>query len=124
MQRYRILAAAVLMQVCLGATYSWSVYVRPIREITGLLQGPVQLPFTVFYFVFPATMLLTGTLLPRLGPRFCCRHRRPAVWRRLDAGLARQLQLCLHHRRHRSLCRARGRLCLNCADCHLHPLVP
>lgn len=25
----------------------------------------------MFYFVFPATMLLTGTLLPRLGPRFC-----------------------------------------------------
>ncbi len=71
MQRYLILAAAVLMQVCLGATYSWSVYVRPLRELTGLLQGPVQLPFTVFYFVFPATMLLTGSLLPRLGPRFC-----------------------------------------------------
>lgn len=71
MQRYCILVAAVTMQVCLGATYSWSVYVRPIRELTGLLQGPVQLPFTLFYFVFPATMLLTGALLPRLGPRFC-----------------------------------------------------
>ena len=71
MQRYLILLAAVVMQICLGATYSWSVYVRPIREITGLLQGPVQLPFTLFYFVFPATMLITGSLLPRLGPRFC-----------------------------------------------------
>ena len=71
MQRWLILSAAVLMQVCLGATYSWSVYVRPIRELTGLLQGPVQLPFTVFYFIFPATMILTGSLLPRLGPRFC-----------------------------------------------------
>lgn len=71
MQRYVILVAAVLMQVCLGATYSWSVYVRPIRELTGLLQGPAQLPFSVFYFVFPATMLITGSLLPRLGPRFC-----------------------------------------------------
>lgn len=71
MQRYSVLAAAVVMQVCLGATYSWSVYVRPIRELTGLLQGPVQLPFTLFYFVFPATMLVTGSLLPRLGPRFC-----------------------------------------------------
>ena len=71
MQRYLILAAAVLMQVCLGATYSWSVYVRPLKEITGLLQGPVQLPFTIFYFVFPATMLFAGSLLHRLGPRFC-----------------------------------------------------
>jgi len=57
------------MQMCLGATYSWSVYVRPLREITGLNQGPVQLPFTVFYFAFPATMMLSGTFLPRLGPR-------------------------------------------------------
>lgn len=57
--------------MCLGATYSWSVYVMPLRELTGLLQGPVQMPFTFFYFAFPATMILSGSLLPRLGPRFC-----------------------------------------------------
>jgi OFA family oxalate/formate antiporter-like MFS transporter len=70
-QRYLILAAAVLMQICLGATYSWSVYVRPLRELTGLLQGPVQLPFTAFYFIFPATMLFAGSFLHRFGPRLC-----------------------------------------------------
>ena len=59
------------MQMCLGATYSWSVYVGPLRELTGMLQGPTQLPFTFFYFVFPAVMIISGTLLPRLGPRFC-----------------------------------------------------
>jgi OFA family oxalate/formate antiporter-like MFS transporter len=71
LRRYAILGGAVLMQTCLGATYSWSVYVRPLKQLTGLLQGPVQLPFSVFYFVFPATMVLAGTLLPRLGPRRC-----------------------------------------------------
>jgi MFS transporter, OFA family, oxalate/formate antiporter len=70
-QRYLILISAVVMQMCLGATYSWSVYVMPLRELTGLLQGPVQMPFTFFYFAFPATMILSGSLLPRLGPRFC-----------------------------------------------------
>lgn len=69
MRRYVILAAAVVMQICLGATYSWSVYVQPIREITGLFQGPVQLPFTMFYFAFPATMMFSGFFLPRLGTR-------------------------------------------------------
>jgi len=69
LNRYVILFSAVVMQMCLGATYSWSVYVRPLREITGLNQGPVQLPFTVFYFAFPATMMLSGTFLPRLGPQ-------------------------------------------------------
>ena len=59
------------MQMCLGATYSWSVYVQPLKALTGLLQGPIQLPFSIFYFTFPATMILSGSLLPRLGPRRC-----------------------------------------------------
>ncbi len=58
------------MQMCLGATYSWSVYVLPIKSLTGLQQGPVQIPFTVFYFMFPLTMMAAGTFLPRIGPRF------------------------------------------------------
>jgi len=57
------------MQVCLGATYSWSVYVQPLKTLTGLAQGPVQVPFTVFYFVFPLTMMIAGGFLPRIGPR-------------------------------------------------------
>ena len=65
--RYLILVSAVLMQVCLGATYSWSVYVQPLREMTGLAQGPVQVPFTLFYFVFPLAMMIAGGWLPRIG---------------------------------------------------------
>jgi MFS transporter, OFA family, oxalate/formate antiporter len=71
LKRYRVLAASVLMQMCLGATYSWSVYVQPLKAITGLPQGPTQLPFTVFYFAFPLTMIFAGYTLPRLGPRRC-----------------------------------------------------
>ena len=69
--RYIILPAAVLMQMCLGATYSWSVYVQPLKALAGLQQGSAQIPFTVFYFVFPLTMMFAGMLLPRLGPRVC-----------------------------------------------------
>lgn len=58
-----------MMQMCLGATYSWSVYVQPLKSLTGLQQGPVQVPFTTFYFIFPLTMMLAGTILPRIGPR-------------------------------------------------------
>jgi OFA family oxalate/formate antiporter-like MFS transporter len=60
------------MQMCLGATYSWSIYVSTLKELTGLNQGFTQLPFSLFYFAFPATMMLSGTLLlPRFGPRRC-----------------------------------------------------
>jgi len=57
------------MQMCLGATYSWSVYVHTLKDLTGLQQGPVQIPFTVFYFMFPLTMMSAGTFLPKIGPR-------------------------------------------------------
>ncbi len=67
--RYAILLAAVLMQMCLGATYSWSVFVQPLKVLTSLQQGPVQIPFTVFYFVFPLTMMVVGTFIPRTVPR-------------------------------------------------------
>lgn len=59
------------MQMCLGATYSWSIYVQPLKELTGILQGTAQMPFSLFYFAFPATMFFTGSLLPRIGPRRC-----------------------------------------------------
>nr|MBM1002189.1 MFS transporter [Desulfofustis sp. PB-SRB1] len=67
--RYRILFAAVLMQACLGATYSWSVYVQPLRKLADIAQGPAQIPFTLFYFAFPLTMMIAGQFLPRIGPR-------------------------------------------------------
>lgn len=67
--RYTILFSAIVMQMCLGATYSWSIYVLPLKTLTGLQQGPVQIPFTVFYFVFPLTMMGAGVILPKIGPR-------------------------------------------------------
>ena len=69
MKRYLILLAAVVMQLCLGATYAWAVFVAPIKAVSGLGQGPVQAPFTVFYIAFPATAIVAGMLLGRIGPR-------------------------------------------------------
>ena len=46
MRRYAVLLAAISMQMCLGATYSWSIYVPPLRQAAGLMQGTAQLPFT------------------------------------------------------------------------------
>ena len=71
MQGYLIVVAAVMMQLCLGATYSWSVYVASIRDLINMSQWAVQLPFSLFYFIFPLTMIFSGALLNKKGPRFC-----------------------------------------------------
>ena len=68
MRRYVMLISAVAMQLCLGATYSWSVFVKPLRDLTGLSQAIVQMPFTAFYFAFPLTVIFSGFALARLGP--------------------------------------------------------
>ncbi|MEF3255785.1 MAG: MFS transporter [Deferribacterales bacterium] len=65
---YLVVLFALIMQISLGSTYSWSVYVKPIRDILQISQAEAQLPFSVFYFVFPATMIFSGKILNRLGP--------------------------------------------------------
>jgi OFA family oxalate/formate antiporter-like MFS transporter len=67
--RYLVLCAAVLLQLCLGATYSWAVFVEPLRGLFQLGQGRVQLPFSIFYVVFPLTMVGAGQLAERWGVR-------------------------------------------------------
>lgn len=66
---YLILIFAVVMQLCLGATYSWSVYVKDIKAILNISQAQAQLPFSLFYFIFPATMIISGKILKKLGPQ-------------------------------------------------------
>ena len=67
--RFMLILSALLMQLCLGATYSWSVYVQHIKTLLDISQAQAQVPFSVFYFVFPATMIFSGTLVDRFGPR-------------------------------------------------------
>jgi OFA family oxalate/formate antiporter-like MFS transporter len=67
--RYVILVASVLMQMCLGATYAWSVFVIPLTNATGLGLGDVQYPFSIFYVVFPLTMLVSGVLINKFSTR-------------------------------------------------------
>jgi MFS transporter, OFA family, oxalate/formate antiporter len=67
--RYLIIPAALCMQICLGATYSWSVYVQALKDLLHISQTAAQLPFSVFYFVFPATMIVSGSIMARIGPR-------------------------------------------------------
>jgi len=67
--RIMVILSALLMQLCLGATYSWSVYVQNIKTLLGISQAQAQIPFSVFYFIFPLTMIFSGTLVDRFGPR-------------------------------------------------------
>lgn len=66
--RWIALGAAVLCQMCLGATYSWSVFIEPIRDATRATQAQAQYPFSLFYAVFPFMVMLQSFFPLRLKP--------------------------------------------------------
>ncbi|WP_342770285.1 MULTISPECIES: OFA family MFS transporter [unclassified Methanoculleus] len=73
--RWGLVALGLLINLCLGSIYSWSVFVSPLaayftatlgREVTA---GEVLLPFSVFLAFFAVAMPLTGKYIERYGPR-------------------------------------------------------
>ena len=73
--RWVLVASGLIINLCLGTLYSWSVFVDPLTDYfsTDLGQAvtanEVLLPFSVFIAVFSITMLLTGRYVETLQPR-------------------------------------------------------
>ncbi|MCG3179425.1 MAG: putative MFS-type transporter YhjX [Phycisphaerae bacterium] len=66
---YIVLAAAVLMQLCLGGIYAWSVFAAPLQRDYGFTGGQTGLIFGTYMCVFTLTVIFVGPLQDRVGPR-------------------------------------------------------
>jgi OFA family oxalate/formate antiporter-like MFS transporter len=73
--RWLLVALGLLINLCLGSIYSWSVFVGPLtthysailgREVTA---NEVLLPFSVFLAFFAIAMPLAGKYIEEWGPR-------------------------------------------------------
>lgn len=64
-----VLAAAVLLQLCLGGIYAWSGLVEPMRAQLGFSTFQTQFVFGVVFAAFTLSMSFTGRLLDRTSPR-------------------------------------------------------
>jgi OFA family oxalate/formate antiporter-like MFS transporter len=67
--RWGIAAAAVLMQICLGAVYGWSVFKKPILSAEHWSETSVQLTFTLAVFVLGIGTIIGGLWQDKAGPR-------------------------------------------------------
>jgi OFA family oxalate/formate antiporter-like MFS transporter len=67
--RWAIAAAAVVMQVCLGAAYGWSVFVSPLAALTGWTLTQVSLNFTLAIAFLGVGTIVGGLWQDRVGPR-------------------------------------------------------
>jgi len=70
LKRFTVLAAAVVMQLCLGGVYAWSIFVPALRLDFGFSSAQTQLVFGTAFLVFTVSGVFTGALQDRHGPRW------------------------------------------------------
>ncbi|MHA2428493.1 MAG: L-lactate MFS transporter [Candidatus Hermodarchaeia archaeon] len=69
-RRYLVVLGALIIQVCLGSIYAWSIFQSALREgVYGWTSLWTQLPFAAGLASFAALMIIAGVLQDRIGPR-------------------------------------------------------
>lgn len=67
--RWLIALAAVVMQICLGAAYGWSVFVKPLVAQNHWTLKQVSLNFTLAIAFLGVGTVIGGMWLDRVGPK-------------------------------------------------------
>jgi MFS transporter, OFA family, oxalate/formate antiporter len=67
--RWLIAGAAVIMQICLGAVYGWSVFVKPLVGGEHWTLTQVSLNFTIALAFLGVGTVIGGLWMDRVGPR-------------------------------------------------------
>ncbi|MDZ7330801.1 MAG: OFA family MFS transporter [candidate division KSB1 bacterium] len=68
-KRWIIAIAAVIMQLCLGTVYAWSVYKKPLIAAHGWGETATQVTFMICIGVIGLAAAFGGILVDRKGPR-------------------------------------------------------
>lgn len=69
-KRWIIAIAAIVMQLCLGTVYAWSVFKKPLISTYGWGETQTQLAFIIFMFTVGCAAAFGGTLVDKKGPKF------------------------------------------------------
>jgi len=72
--RWAFVVIGMIINLCLGSIYSWSVFKAPLKaflESSGpeVSASALQLPFMIFLGFFAVAMVLTGKYIEKYGPR-------------------------------------------------------
>jgi OFA family oxalate/formate antiporter-like MFS transporter len=67
--RWLLIPLGMVILLCLGSVYSWSIFRTPLEQELGIGATESLLPFTFVLVFYAALMPVTGFYLPRLGTR-------------------------------------------------------
>jgi len=68
-QKYFVLAASIVINLCLGGIYAWSVFVPELVAEYGYTTAQTQIVFGTIICLFTSVTMLTGRMEAKLGPR-------------------------------------------------------
>jgi len=67
--RWIFVLVGMLMNICLGAVYAFSVFKTPLQDLWGISATQSSLPFMIFLAVFAVAMALAGGIVGSWGPK-------------------------------------------------------
>src|SRR2546426_2170382 len=71
MNRWRVVAGGVLMNLALGSLYAWSVFVLPLEQEFGWKRAQTSWVYTIAVVSFALTFMVAGRIQDRKGPKIC-----------------------------------------------------
>jgi len=69
-KRWVIAIAAIVMQLCLGTVYAWSVFKKPFMTAHGWGETETQVTFMICIGMIGIAAAFGGTLVDKKGPKF------------------------------------------------------
>lgn len=67
--RWKVLMGGVLMQLCIGGIYTWSLFNQPLSETFGWSRTEVYTAYSLIVFIFAFVTIFSGRLQDKIGPR-------------------------------------------------------
>lgn len=69
-KKIRALVASLIINLCVGSIYAWSVFAGPLSQTYGWSASATALTFTIANAVGPVTMIIGGRLQDIYGPKW------------------------------------------------------
>ncbi|MFW6390021.1 MAG: MFS transporter, partial [Halanaerobiales bacterium] len=69
-RRWIYILLGILINICLGTVYSWSVFRKPIEETLQINATQSGMPYMFFLFMYAVTMLFAGKFIDKYRPRW------------------------------------------------------